>query len=165
MRSILEASRRPDGIPGEAFAPDVLAALADTIWTFDGRPWQTADASGTCGSETCQLEVAGTRDGRAGDDLWVLQIDRGSGALAVTSAVLQSIPDDDVTAIDRLARDIITAGALDDAVLTGARWLPPPEAGHFILSYRSSEAAGGCGLEVVIDAIAPEVSAVTVRGC
>lgn len=165
IRAILEASRRPDGVPSEALASGVLAALADAIWTIDGRPWQTADAGGTCGPQTCQLEIAGTRDGAAGDDLWVVEIDRTSATARVTTAVLQAIPDDLETDLDRLARDLVPAGALDGAVPTGVRWLPPPDGGTFILSYRTAGSAGGCGLDVTLDAVAPEVVDVAVRSC
>jgi hypothetical protein len=37
--------------------------------------------------------------------------------------------------------------------LVGARWLPPPEAGQYWLSYRSGGEEGSPGLDVLLDAV------------
>ena len=163
--TILRESQRPDGVAPELLTDSVASAVADAVWTFDGRPWTTADATGTCGPAICTLEVAGTRPGARGDDLWVLEVDRASGRLEVGTAVLQGLPAQLVGELDAVARPIAPAGILDDALLTGVRWLPPPATGSFVLGYRTGGDEGSCAVDLTIDAGAPEILDVQTRDC
>jgi len=165
IRAILDASRRPDPVPAEAYAPAVLAALAEAIWTIDGRPWQTADAGGTCGERTCHLELAGTREGSLADDLWVVEIDRATMAVEVVSTVLGAVPAELGRELDGLARDIVPGSTLGDAVLTGVRWLAPPDAGQFVLGYRTAGGSNGCGIDVTLDAATADLIDLSARDC
>lgn len=165
LLSVLLASQRPDGVPAEALEAPVVAALADAIWSFEGDPWVTADAGGSCGPDTCLLELAGTRPGYAGDDLWVFEIDRATSSVQLTSATLQGVPTELTAELDALAREIMPRTVLEGALLTGVRWLPPPDAGSFVLSYRTGGDDGSCLVELTLDAREPAVVVTTTRGC
>ena len=146
-------SRRPGGVPDEIETTEVAARLAETIWTFDGEPWATTSAGGSCGPDTCTLEVAGAGDAALGEDLWVFAVTPASGDVELVSAELGAVPSDVVEEIDRAAQAAI-GDRLDGLALTYARWAPPPDDGQFELSYRTGDEEGGaCGLELTFDAV------------
>lgn len=155
---------RPDGVPAPLQTEAVAAAVAASIWTFDGAPWDTIVAEGTCGA-SCALEVAGTRDGAAGEDLWVFIVDPSSGAVELTAAEARAIPDETVADLDEIVRALDPAGRLDGMALTSVAWQPPPNEGRFALSYRSGGEEGSCSAEVLIDARDGRVLDESFEGC
>lgn len=160
----MAASSRPDGVPAELQTVAVADALAEVIWTVDGRAWDTFAIGGFCGTTSCTLELAGTHLGRAGEDLWVLDIVPETAAVAVTEATLRSLPVDLVERLDALARELVEVPA--DAALATARWLPPPaEPGHFRLSYRSGGEEGSCAVDLTLDAPSATVVEQTSTDC
>jgi hypothetical protein len=148
----MRASRRPGGVPEAVQTRAVADALAATLWTADGSAWETTAIGGFCGPEVCTLDVAGMRIDHAGDDLWVLEVRPETADVQVVSAELRSLPFEMVDALDALARDLDSDGSLDPMILSTARWLPPPDEGLFVLSYRSGGEEGSCGWEVTLDA-------------
>jgi hypothetical protein len=159
----MAASRRPDGVPAPIQTLPVAEALADAIWTVDGTPWDTFAIGGFCGSTTCTLEVAGMHLSRAGEDLWVLEVDPASARVEVIDADVRSLPRELVEELDALARLGVD---LDGMVLGTTRWLPPPaEAGRFELSYRSGGEEGSCRRDLVLDAASGEIVEETATGC
>ncbi len=108
----------------------IAAALAERIWTFDGEPWTTMAIGGSCGPQTCTLEVAGTRPDRLGEDLWVFEVTRRPDRSAVASADLRSLPTelvDPPRSSSRGAR--FGPGDLDGLVLASCAGCPRPTAG------------------------------------
>ena len=159
----MAASTRPDGVPASIQTQPVADALADAIWTVDGATWDTFAIGGFCGSTTCTLEVAGTHLPRAGEDLWVLEVDPASGRVEVIDADVRSLPPELVEELDALARAQVD---LDGMVLGTTRWLPPPaEAGRFELSYRSGGEEGSCRQELVLHAESGAIVEETAVGC
>lgn len=167
--AILEAmrtSRRPGGVPDELETERIAGAVAEAIWTFDGRPWTTMSIGGSCGTDTCLLEVAGTRPGMAGEDLWVFEAAPAPGDVALTTAELHSVPKDLVARLDEtLSTDILSRMARGTMALTSVRWLPPPDEGHFVLGYRSGGEEGSCGVDVTVHAPTAEVVSETTLDC
>jgi hypothetical protein len=162
LLTAMRESRRPGGVPGEIETDVIAMALADAVWTFDGQPWTTMAAAGSCGPTSCTLEIAGTRDGTQGDDLWAFEVRPSTGSVEVVSADLRSLPTGLLVELEELTRSVdprITAGLR----LTSARWLPPPVSGHFVLSFRTGD-SGSCGVDYTFDAIdAAVVSEAAVR--
>ena len=152
LLAAMRDSRRPGGVPDQVETDAIAGALASMIWTFDGGPWTTMAVGGSCGPENCTLEVAGSRTGMSGEDLWVFAVVPATGSVAVVSSELRSVPDDLLLRIDELTRSIVQAGRLDGMLLTSARWLPPPETGQFVLSYRSGGEEGSCRVDYTLDA-------------
>ena len=152
-------SRRPGGVPDELETEAVASALAEEIWTFDGRAWTTMAASGSCAGETCTLELAGTRPGSQGDDLWTFQVRPADGTVTVTMAELRGLPNELLPSLDALARSLVPDEALAGLLLTNARWLPPPDEGQFELAYRGDGEEGSCIVDVRLDAVAETVVA------
>jgi hypothetical protein len=146
-------SRRPGGVPDQLETEPIAAAVAAAVVTFDGLPWTTMAASGSCGPDSCTLELAGTRPDSHGDDLWIFDVRPADGSVAVTTAELRGLPNAMLPAIDGLARSLLPAATLDGLLLTSARWLPPPHVGQFVLSYRGDGEEGSCGLVVWLDAV------------
>jgi hypothetical protein len=157
-------SRRPGGVPDELQTDAIASAAAELLWTFDGTPWTTMAAGGSCGTDTCTLELAGAPDGAAGEDVWVLDVQPSTGTVTVASADLHGLPTDALEALDRAARDAAGGDLPDDLLLAGARWLPPPDPG-FVLAYRSGDEEGSCAADVVLDATATTVEELTATGC
>lgn len=148
----MRTSTRPDGVP-DVLETDALAGrLAQEMWTFDGEGWSTTAASGSCGSTSCTLEIAGSRPDGAGEDLWVFAIDPATGDVSVVSAELRAIPTDLVADLDALARAEDDVDLLDGLELTTARWQPPPNEDSFALSYRAGAEEGSCAVELTVDA-------------
>ena len=167
--AVLEAMRattRPGGVPDELETVEAAAAIAQAIWTVDGMPWDTASIGGFCGTATCTLDVAGSRDDRAGEDLWTLEVDRGTGSLELLVADVRSLPPALVDELDRLARLLVEEVDGDSLLLVNARWLPPPaEGGRFVLSYRSGGEEGSCAREITVNATRGEVVDDHASGC
>ena len=158
LLAAMRDSRRPGGVPDELETEAVASALADAVWTLDGRPWATVVAGGSCGPGTCTLELSGAAPGTEADDVWVFDVDPGTGAVRVASAELRSLPDGLASDLDRLIRSLIDPTALEGLTATSARWLPPPADGQFVLSYRSGgEEGDSCGTDVTADVLVPEI--------
>lgn len=158
LLAAMRDSRRPGGVPDALETDAVASALADAIWTLDGRPWSTMAAGGSCGPETCTLEVSGAAAGAETDDLWVFDVEPGTGAVRVASAELRSLPAGLAADLDGLVRSLVGPAALEGLFVTSTRWIPPPAEGRFVLSYRSGgEEGGSCGTDLTVDALAPEI--------
>jgi hypothetical protein len=153
----MRESRRPGGVPDELETDAIASALAEAIWTLDGRPWALISAGGSCGPSTCTLEISGAAAGAQGDDLWIFEIAPGTGDVHLLSTELRSLPTELVDRLDTLTRTLVAGAVLDNLLLTNVRWLPPPDDGQFVLSYRSGGEEGSCGVEVTVDALAGDV--------
>ncbi|MBW3612735.1 MAG: hypothetical protein KY392_02610 [Chloroflexi bacterium] len=162
----MRSSTRPGGVPSEVQTPAVAEALARTVWTVDGTPWETMAIGGFCGSTTCSLDLAGTHLGRAGEDLWTVEVDLATGAVTPVVTDVRSLPWDLVDELDRLARALDDHGGLGPMELASARWLPPPkEPGRFVLSYRSGGEEGSCSREILLDADDGRIVERSASGC
>lgn len=161
----MRESRRPGGVPDELETDAIAGAVAATISTFDGLPWTTMAASGSCGLDSCTLELAGTRPDGHGDDLWIFGVRPADGTVAVTTAELRGLPNQLLPELDGLARSLLPAATLDGLLLTSARWLPPPNGGQFVLSYRGDGEEGSCILDLTLDAVTPGIVGDASRSC
>ena len=155
LLSAMRESRRPGGVPDALETDAVASDLAAAIWTFDGEPWNAVSAGGSCGPGSCTLEISGASDGAQGDDLWVFGIAQETGAMQLQTADLRSLPADLIGRLDAVTRSLVSAATLDGLSLTNVRWLPPPDNGKFVLSYRSGGEEGSCGADVTLDAVVP----------
>lgn len=162
----MRRSTRPGGVPDEVQTPALAQALAAEIWTIDGATWDTIAIGGFCGASTCTLDLAGTHLGRAGEDLWTVEVDLDTGEVEPIVADVRSLPRDLVDELDGQARALDDEGGLDSMTLSTVRWLPPPaEAGRFALSYRSGGEEGSCARELLLDALAGVVLERSASGC
>jgi hypothetical protein len=165
LLAAMRESTRPGGVPDEIETDVIAAALADAIWTFDGRPWTTTAASGSCGPDTCTLEVAGARTDMTGDDLWVFSVTPTTGSVEVVSAEMRSLPDEVAVVVDQLVRALDADGSLSGMIPTSLKWLSPPDDGTFVASYRSGGEEGSCGVDVTLDANEAVIVSEQSRGC
>lgn len=150
---ILEAmrlSRRPGGVPDELQTEAIAWAIADEIWTLGGAPWTSIVVGGSCGPTECTLEVSGAPAEAVAEDLWVFTITPASGAVAVASTVLRGMSPSLLDRADGVVRNSPSAPA-SEAILTSGRWLPPPDDGELILSYRTGAEIGACGVDYTVD--------------
>lgn len=148
----MRASRRPGGVPDAVETEAIATAMAAEIWTFDGAPWPSIDAGGSCGPQECTIEVAGAAPGALGEDLYVFSIRPASGTVSILDASLRGLPAALLPDLDEAARTV-SVEDLDDLVLGSARWLPPPGAGRFVLAYRSGGEEGSPAVDVLLDVI------------
>jgi hypothetical protein len=162
---VLEAMRtsvRPDGVPDELETDAIAAAVAAELWTFDGDPWESIEAGGTCGGETCTLDVAGAPAGGAGDDVYTLSIDRSSGEVSRETTALLGYPESLEGAIDDVVRAGVDPSQLEGLVLAAATWVPPPDPhGRFRVAYRSGGEEQSPAIDVLVDVAAGRVLEVT----
>jgi len=158
-------SRRPGGVPDQLETDAIAAALAAATWTFDGRPWTTMAVSGSCGPESCSVELAGGRPESHGDDVWIFEVRPADASVTVTVAELRGLPNDLVPGLDELARSLLPASTLDGLLLTSARWLAPPDDGAFVLAYRGDGEEGSCVVDLTLDAVAPRIIGEAIRSC
>lgn len=157
IMTAMRDSRRPGGVPDQLETESIAAAAAAAVVTFDGLPWTTMAASGSCGADSCTLELAGTRPDSHGDDVWIFDVRPAGGTVAVTTAELRGLPNAMLPAIDALARSLLPAAPVESLLLTSVRWLPPPDGDQFALSYRGAGEEGSCGLDLTLDAVAPGI--------
>jgi hypothetical protein len=165
LLAAMRESRRPGGVPDQLETDAIATALADAIWTFDGQPWTTTAVGGSCGPETCTLEIAGVRADLAGDDLWVFAVSPATGSVELVAAELRALPAELPIAIDALVHSLDTDGSLAGTLLASVKWLPPPDDGRFLASYRSGGEEGSCGVDVTLDAINGVILALQPLGC
>jgi hypothetical protein len=160
----MRESRRPGGVPDELETDPIATALAEQIFTFDGEPWPAIVIGGSCGPETCTLEVAGTPDGALGEDLYSFSVTPSTGEAELVSADLRGFPEAMLGDLDLMVRR-----SLDDpgsvVELLSVSWLPPPDDGRFVLAYRSGGEEGSCVLNVTLDAISEEVVSQEATDC
>ncbi len=153
----MRASRRPGGVPQALQTTGIASAIAAAVWTFDGGRWPEMVTGGSCGPSDCTLDVSGTPDGASGEDLYTFSVTPSSGAVKVLVADLHGYPAALQPRLDRLARAGVSPDRLKGLTLIAGRWLPPPDAGRFVLSYRSGGEEGSQALDVLLDASSGEV--------
>jgi hypothetical protein len=158
-------SRRPGGVAEELQTDAIAAAVADTIWTLQGDPWDTISTAGACEGAQCTLELAGSATGDAGEDVWVLAVDPATAEVTVIDADLHGIPLEAADTIDRLARSVEGGDALDGLLLTSVRWHAPPDDQSFALAYRSGDEEQSCSMDVRLDIVSLELTEVSASGC
>jgi hypothetical protein len=148
--SAMRLSPRPGGVPDQLERDDIAAAVAEQLWTGDGEPWNRMVAGGSCGTQTCTLEISGSVLGTDGEDLYLFSVEPAAGSVTLTSAELRAIPPAVVAQLDQFAR-----ARWPDAPIPGplasARWLPPPDEGVFVLSYRSGGEEGSPAVDARVD--------------
>ena len=134
----------PYNFPRELQTDFVAAALADQIWTYDGRPYRELNLVGDCyGSPRCDLRVIGlpafasTRD----------QSDSHSFSIELPTRVvtrsysggLRGYPPELGPEVEALARSLDTAGRYADLPLRRVLWaLPPPGDAYLVQFQRGS---------------------------
>ena len=165
LLAAMRDSRRPDGVPDALETDAVASALAESIWTLDGEPWTAISAGGSCGPGACTLEISGAGQGAQGDDLWVFGVTPATGAVQLQSADLRSLPLDLAARLDQLVRALVPPAVLEGLILTNVRWLPPPDDGQFVVSYRSGGEEGSCGADVTVDAVIPRIISGATSNC
>ena len=149
LLAAMHESRRPGGVPDELETDAIAARLSERVWTWDGKPWTTLSIGGACGPSRCSLDVAGSRNGAAGADLYTFAV-AGDGAVTLVTADLHAYEawlDSTLDAAGRAA----AADQLTGLAYLGARWLPPPDQGRYWLAYRSGGEEGAPGLDLLLD--------------
>lgn len=144
-------SRRPGGVAAELQTEAIAAGVAEELWTWNGEAWQAMTATGSCGPASCTLEIIGSTDGMAGADTYTFEVVPADDAVDLVATDLHGYPPDLESAFDQIARAAVPVPDLEGMVLLGARWLPPPDAGSYWLSYRSGGEEGSPSLDVMID--------------
>jgi hypothetical protein len=161
----MRTSRRPGGVPERLQTPQIAGAVAESIWTFDGQPWEILAIGGSCGPVRCTLEVGGAGTAGTGDDLWSFEVIPDGDTVAVIDADLRSVPASTAEALDGLARAGDARIEDLDLILTSTRWSRPPEEGAFELSYRSGDEEGSCELELRLDVRSGDIEEESASGC
>jgi hypothetical protein len=147
----MASSRRPGGIPRQLQTTPIAVAIAAQVWTYDGTPWPAITTGGSCGPQSCTLDVSGIPDRGAGEDLYTFAITPADASVELLVADLHGYPKDLDAELDAIARAGVDPGRLAGLDLVGARWLPPPRDGQFVLSYRSGGEEGSPALDVTVD--------------
>lgn len=156
LLAAMRDSRRPGGVPDQVETDAVAEALSQSVWTWDGEPWEVLSVGGACGADACSLDVAGSTDGTNGADLYSFSVDPASGAVELLASDLHAYPVALDDHLDRAARDAVAAelGALS---YVGARWQTPPDDGRYWLAYRSGGEEGAPGVDVLLELSSGEV--------
>lgn len=145
----MRESRRPGGVPDRLQTDAVAVALSRMVWTWDGRPWDMLSIGGACGPSSCTLDVAGSREGASGSDLYGFEV-AADGAVTLVSSDLHAYDASLDERLDRVARAAapdLTTGL----TYVGASWLPPPDIGQYRLAYRTGGEEGAPGRDLLLD--------------
>jgi len=151
----MRESRRPGGVPDRLETDAVAEAVSMLVWTWDGQPWDVLAIGGACGPGECTLDVAGSRQGVPGSDLYSFVVAADGGVTLLTSDLHAYDPSLDPT-LDLAARQA-AEDALDGLTYIGARWLVPPDSGRYWLAYRSGGEEGAPGVDLLLDLASGEV--------
>jgi hypothetical protein len=152
---ILRVLRAAPGsrLPGELVRSEVAEALAQAVWTFDGRPYQILAAEGSCGPRGCELSVQGVPDiaDEARLDHYIFNVDPTSFALTRVYLGLAAFPPEINPQLDKIVRAGVPPQRLEGLSYVSATWLPPPEFGRFEVTYDDGGLEGSRGLKVLVD--------------
>jgi hypothetical protein len=165
LLAAMRDSRRPGGVPDQIETDAIAAEVAGAIWTYGAQPWTTQSVGGSCGPATCTLEIAGAGPNAQGDDVWVFAVTPDTSEVMLITAELGSVPVEILAPLDDLARALDEEGVLGSMLLASASWLPPPDEGQFVLSYRSGGEEGACAIDLTLDAVDPDVTSTSSTGC
>lgn len=167
----IELQDVPDDFPPELQSAFIAAALADQVWTYDGRPYRQVWIQGSCDDGArgrCEVSFTGlpvfapTIDDV--DTYWfvvdlqtpVVGPERGHG--------LGGFPPDLAPEIDALARLLDTDGRFRNEALLGIDWaLPPPDDG-FVLRY-GDDNEGDTMIFVTLDRANRQILSIEDRVC
>jgi hypothetical protein len=153
----MRASARPGGVPDQLETDAVAAAVAEQLWTWDGRPYPLLQAGGACGPQACSLELAGAPRGAAGADLYVFSVLPASSTVRLEAADLHGYPARLDRQLDALVRRRLPAADLAGLALAAASWQPPPDETVMVAAYRSGGEEGAPAVDVVVDLASEEV--------
>ena len=151
----MRESRRPGGVPDRLETEAVAGAVSMLVWTWDGQPWEVLAIGGACGPGGCTLDVAGSREGIPGSDLYSFAVAADGSVTLLTSDLHGYDPSLDPI-LDRAAQQA-AGDALGGLTYVGARWLAPPEEGQYWLAYRSGGEEGAPGVDLLLDLPSGEV--------
>lgn len=125
-------------------APAVVKAianvLADTIYTYDGQPYQRVSFGGRCGEPPtlCDLTMTGvppfTADPEVGDGYY-WEVRPQVPLVTLNNAGLGGFPRELVDPLDALARSLDTEGRIGERMLQSAGWAFPPPDDAYLLRY------------------------------
>jgi hypothetical protein len=146
----MAASHRPGGVPAQLQQASIAMAVADKLWTFDGLPWDTVSAGGSCGPDRCTLEIGGYTAGTVGEDLYIFEVEPEQADVTVLSAELRGLPTAFAQELDTFARAHWPDAAVPGP-MASARWLPPPDEGVYVVSYRSGGEENSPAVDAVVD--------------
>jgi hypothetical protein len=157
-------SRRPGGVPDELETDALAEEVAAALWTWNGEPWTSWSIAGSCGPESCTLDVAGSPADGAGTDLYSFDVSRDAGAVSLAGTDLHGYPPDLEARLDAAARQSLAAASLEGLSLVSVRWLPPPETDRYWLVYRSGGEEGAPRLDALLDLATGEIIEVDAGG-
>jgi len=146
------------GLAPELQSPFIAAALADRIWTYDGRPYREMWFSGSCdeaGAGRCELSVQGLPDyapTRESEDYYHFEVDLRSGAVRLAALPGgKGFPAELIPEIDGLVRSLDTEGRLEGLTLSYVLWAFPPPDDAFIVRYETGDLEGDRWIHVTVD--------------
>ena len=145
----------PDRVPHELVRPEVADALAEQVWTFDGRPYRAVAVGADCDAIACHLSLQGapaTDNPEARNDAYRFDVDPDSLVVTPQQSDLAALPAELNPQLDAMARAAVPAERLHGLAYVSATWLPPPEFGRFELTYDDGGLEGSRALEVLVDA-------------
>lgn len=127
------------GFPAELRTEATAEALANVIWSFDGRPFRTVWLTGSCESGRCEVSATGLPHFAASVDevdVYTLVLDQASGIYSQPSPpYLRGFPPQLVDGLDRQAKALDVRGEFRDKPLLGVEWQIPPPDDAFLLRY------------------------------
>ena len=161
----------PDDFPPQLQNELIAAALADRIWTYDGRPYREIWITGSCnepGRTRCDLAVSGlpafapTRDW---EDAYFFAVDLRSGViLPTTEPGIRGLPAELVPEIEDLARALDADGRLEGMLLRHVRWLPPPPDDAYVVTF-GDDNEGDTMIFVTLDRANRRILSIETRVC
>lgn len=148
-----------------AFAPELRApavmdavarAVADGVFTFDGRPYQRVSFGASCSQppDHCDLTMTGvpvfTGDPEATDRYWWTVAPAGPLVTAADHG-LRGFPAGLAAGLDALARSLDTGGRFRDLPLEVVEWELPPPDDAWVLRYSLGTGEGDPLFFVTLD--------------
>ena len=155
----------PYNYPAQLRTPAIAEALADALWTYDGRPYRELSFQGSCdeGGARCDLTVSGLPDfvpTRDRSDIYFWSYVPSSGVLTPTGGLgLKGYPPELDPELDALARSLDAEGLLASKGFLGAGWVPPD--GLFVLRYGNGLEEGDPTLLVTLDSSNRRIVSIT----
>lgn len=151
----------PEEFPDRLRDPALAGAIADALWTYDGRPYAELWLLGSCSTNgACELTATGRPEsgGEESSDVYFWQVPARSSTLVASGPpALKGYPPELASEVDGLVRSLDRDGVLTGLSLLGVEWAVPPPDDGYVARYGTGDEEGARVVQVLVDRSAGQI--------
>jgi hypothetical protein len=141
----------PVPLPPPMTSLAAMELIAHEIWTWDGARYDDLSLSGSCGQDTCTVEIGGGRSGARGSDVHGVVVAVPDLVTRSAGHSLSAYPAALDPKLEDLARQLVAPQLLRRMTYRGAQWHLRPEPDQYTLTFAVDDTEGSPGKRVTLD--------------